>query len=372
MRLLDRYLLRELLLPLMFCLSGFLIFLICFDIFSRLDKFHTNQLQLLDIAQYYAVRVPEFLVTILPVALLLSLLYALTNHSRHNELTAIRAAGVGLWRMCAAYFAVGLAASLLLGVINEFWAPDSNARAERVLNRRLQPQSAAGPRDLHLNLGFSNGRDHRKWHIGTYNLATHEMTDPKVDWHLPDGTDRELVARRAVWTNDAWTFFEVLENTYVAGSGIPTNRLLLPELRWPGLTETPEVIKSEIRIREHLSRLSGNADLPIADLLDYLRLHPDLTPQAAAQLHTRLQGRLAAPWTCLVVILIAIPFGAASGRRNVFVGVASSIVICFAYFGLQQACLALGVGRHLPPWLAAWAPNIAAASVGLWQGWRMR
>ena len=37
-----------------------------------------------------------------------------------------------------------------------------------------------------------------------------------------------------------------------------------------------------------------------------------------------------------VVVVIALPFGAAGGRRNVFVGVASSIVICFIYFVLQQ------------------------------------
>jgi lipopolysaccharide export LptBFGC system permease protein LptF len=85
----------------------------------------------------------------------------------------------------------------------------------------------------------------------------------------------------------------------------------------------------------------------------------------AALLETKLQERLAAPWTCLVVVLIALPFGAAPGRRNVFVGVASSIVICFGYFVLQQLALALGTGGHAPPWLAAWAPNVLFALAGL-------
>jgi lipopolysaccharide export system permease protein len=68
----------------------------------------------------------------------------------------------------------------------------------------------------------------------------------------------------------------------------------------------------------------------------------------------------------LVVVLIAIPFGAASGRRNVFVGVASSILICFVYFVLQQVGLALGTGGWLPPWLAGWCPNLAFGITGLW------
>jgi len=78
-----------------------------------------------------------------------------------------------------------------------------------------------------------------------------------------------------------------------------------------------------------------------------------------------LQGRLAAPWTCVVVVLIAIPFGAASGRRNVFVGVASSLVICFAFFILQQVGLVYGATGRLPAWLGAWAPNLSFGLAGL-------
>jgi len=89
-------------------------------------------------------------------------------------------------------------------------------------------------------------------------------------------------------------------------------------------------------------------------------------------LDTKLHGRLAAPWTCLVVVLIALPFGAASGRRNVFVGVASSILICFTYFVLQQLSLALGSGGHVPPWAAAWSPNAAFGLTGLFLTARVR
>ena len=105
MRLLDRYLLRELLLPLAFCLCGFLVFIISLDLFNQLSEFRSRRLGGMDVAEYYLVTAPEWLVTILPVALLLALLYALTNHARHNEITAIRAAGVGLWRLSAPYFA---------------------------------------------------------------------------------------------------------------------------------------------------------------------------------------------------------------------------------------------------------------------------
>ena len=97
----------------------------------------------------------------------------------------------------------------------------------------------------------------------------------------------------------------------------------------------------------------------------YLRLHPNLPPTDSGWLFTKFYGRIAAPWTCLVVVLIAIPFGAATGRRNPFVGVAGSIFICFGYFVIQQVSLALGSGGYLPAWLAAWLPNLIFGALGL-------
>jgi lipopolysaccharide export LptBFGC system permease protein LptF len=70
--------------------------------------------------------------------------------------------------------------------------------------------------------------------------------------------------------------------------------------------------------------------------------------------------------------LIAIPFGASSGRRNVFAGVASSIVICFCYFVLLRVGLALGTGGYLPAWLAGWGPNLLFAAGGVWLSLRGR
>jgi lipopolysaccharide export LptBFGC system permease protein LptF len=131
-------------------------------------------------------------------------------------------------------------------------------------------------------------------------------------------------------------------------------------------TETPELIHSEIRVnRVNLKQTANRAQLPISEIANYLQLHPQAEHGRRAMLMTQLQGRLAAPLTCLTVVLIAIPFGARSGRRNVFVGVASSIVICFAYIVFQSVCLALGNGGIVPPVVAAWLPNALFGGIGM-------
>lgn len=147
MRLLDRYLLRELLLPFGYCLGGFLIFWISSDVFSNAGSFEEHKLNLLEILQYYVAKSPGFLSIVIPVAFLLALLYALTQHARYNEITAMRAAGLSLWRLAAPYFVVGTLASLVLLAINELWAADSEARADFILQRH----SGAPPRLIRVS-----------------------------------------------------------------------------------------------------------------------------------------------------------------------------------------------------------------------------
>ncbi|MBI3853420.1 MAG: LptF/LptG family permease [Verrucomicrobia bacterium] len=371
MRLLDRYLLRELLIPLGYCLSGFLIFWVSSDLFNMLDDFQEKKLLLRDILQYYLVTAPEFLVLVLPMALLLALLYALTNHARHHELIAMRAAGISLWRLCLPYLAVGCVFALVYFALNELWVPNSVEAAERILNRRVQKQASPEKRNIVRNLGLRNFRDDRTWHIGTYHLRTHEMENVIVEWKLPDGARRELYAQRGVRIDKVWTFSNALELTFAPGTTMLTNRNQTALLAVPEFTETPEQIKSEISF-DNRNLVARNADLPLVDIFNYKRLHPHLARSDRNWLYTQLHGRLAAPWTCLVVVLIAIPFAASSARRNVFVGVASSISICFIYFVLLRLGLALGSGGYVPPWLAAWFPNVSFGICGLWLTARVR
>lgn len=368
MRLLDRYLLRELLAPLAYCLAGLQIAWVTFDLLNELEEFQKLRLRGLEVAAYYALRTPEFLVDVVtPVALLLAMLYALTHHARHQELTAIRAAGVSLWRICLPYLAVGVLASGALFAVNELWAPPSAEWAEDILQRRQAPGTNSAGRAWHKNLHFRNDRADRRWNIGAYNVQTGEMLRPQVEWKLPDGTRREIFAERAFRANGVWVFHQVQEFTTPPLPGalpVPrqTNELCLAEL-W----ETPELIRSEIKIN-HLSLRSAakKPQLSLREIEQYRRLHPQLAGPRRALLETQFHARLAAPWKCLIVALIAIPFAAGSGRRSVFVGVASSIFIGCGFLLVQQLGLALGISQHLPPWVAAWGPNLIFGAAGVW------
>jgi lipopolysaccharide export system permease protein len=261
-----------------------------------------------------------------------------------------------------------------LFALNELVVPDSSEAADKILDRRMPKAAGALRPNQVANLGFTNSRDGRKWLIGIYNTDTAEMTKVNVNWKLSDGSSRWLIAERAARTNDAWTFYNMNEYSEAPGTGaLPLPSLQTNLMTFPEFTETPDEIKSEIKISGANRSTARPMDLPelsIREILSYLSLHPQA--QRQKELYTKLYGRLAAPWTCLVAVLIAIPFGAGGGRRNVFVGVASSIVICMLYYFLRPLCLTFGSAGYMPPWLAAWLPNLVFGTAGLWMTGRVR
>ncbi len=363
MRLLDRYLLRELLVPLAYCLGGFLICFVAFDLIFEIGRFQDRHLLFMDVVEYYIVTLPEILADqVIPISLLLACLYALTNHTRHNELTAMRAVGVSLWRLSLPYLGVGVICGAAIFALNEFWVPQAADKSKDILERRKNPGQ---DRNLISGLDFHNEADRRHWIMAQFNRATSEMTGPNVNWESPDGSSHFISAQRAIYTNAQWRFYNVQRWDRKPGETFSqpgTNSFLdIP------FSETPDSIKTEIKIRA-LTPLEAakGPQLSIRELLTYLRWHRHLHGERRwPSLMTQLQGRIAAPFTCLAVVLIALPFGARSGRHNVFVGVAGSIFICFAYFILQRISFGLGVAGWLPPVVAAWLPNFLFGGVGI-------
>ena len=59
MRLIDRYLLREWLFPFVYCLTGFMILWIAFDLIGELDEFKDANFTIGEIFRYYWITLPE-------------------------------------------------------------------------------------------------------------------------------------------------------------------------------------------------------------------------------------------------------------------------------------------------------------------------
>lgn len=374
MRLHDRYFFRELFMPLAACLGAFMMIWISFSFGLDAQPMREAKLHFLDSLEYVLVTTPGFFVILLPFLLLFAMLWALTQLSRHNEITALRAAGVSLWRVCLPYFAVGLAATIAFFAINELLVPKCDLWSQQILTRYVKKAATDKTRTVFQNVGFRNSREQRIWKIGQYDTAEMNVViNPNIIWPATNGGQWQLVAERGIYTNDTWVFLNA-QPFLKAG---PDQRFMpmsiTNELAEPDFDETPERISVAIKYGNSQGLFSSrSADLSLTELWPYLRGTLELTPKDRARLETKFQARIAAPWVCLIMVLIAIPFGAQSGRRNLFYGVARCIIVCFAFFVIQQICLAVGMGGTVPPWLAAWLPNFIFATIGIFLTLRVR
>ncbi|MBL6764673.1 MAG: LptF/LptG family permease [Verrucomicrobiae bacterium] len=358
MRLLDRYLLKELLLPVVYAFGGFFLFIVAFDLFNELPRWQQKGLSGLEIARLYVYRTPQMLPEVLPVAVLLGMLYALAQHSRHNELVAIRAAGVNVWRLAAPYLGTGVLFSLLLFASNEFLMPRGERAADAMLNRTTESQWSTG-------ISFRNEGESRSWNIGAFNTITFSMRQIDVGWSDDYGRNHRMFAQSGRRDGDVWRFENVeLHEPDAANPGFPL-KIITNSVSMPGFTETPELIASEIKISSMSSaRLAKKVRFSLEEIGNYLKLHPDLAGGRAAELRTQLHGRLAMPWTCLVVVLLALPFGFKPGRSNAMVSIGLAIGVAFAFFFVSRLSLALGTGGHLPGWIAGWLPCLLFGGTG--------
>lgn len=380
MKILDRYLLKSFLTPLIYCFCGFYIFYIGIDLIAEMDEYQSKQMGLWQVFMFYLWKTPEFLNIVTPIALLLSLIYALTRHARDHEFTAVRAAGVSRLRVSAPYLVVGVLVSFSLLFMNEFITPHSAEAAEKYSAPLSDKEGVSRERAWEMTQ-FNHFGSRRVWMIETFYPDTQRMSGVHIFWPSEveveagaglGGRGKMIEAESASWVDGQWRFvngamWETKDpQTNVSNAeGAPTRarvlRTIFDEKTIPELEETPDWIEREYRV----SHVDGLRDLRKLTLSLRQMLAMGLMERDRQVWGSQFHAVLAQPWTCVVVVLIALPFGFNHGSRNATAGLATSLMIVFGYFAIQRFFHALGVGGKIEPWISAWIPNIIFASLGV-------
>ena len=212
MKLIDKYLLRNLMVPLGYCLAAFAMIYIVFDLFDNLSDFIDAQTPVANVLQFYSLLMPSVLIFIAPVSLFLAVLYSLSHLTKNNELTAMRACGVSLLRLMLPIIAVGMIASVIVGVINETIGPWSAYWT----NQFVKLQRHRGDLSIHVvpMLGLVNEVAGRDWIIGEFDTQTFEMSNVTLTQKRQDGTAERIQTRQAHWLDGRWWFEELVMQNY--------------------------------------------------------------------------------------------------------------------------------------------------------------
>lgn len=365
MKLATRYLLRQFFQPWSYVFSGFCIIAILIDLFSTFGDFVETGAPTPSILLYYLVLLPTFFPYIFPISILLALLYALWNLGRNSEIIALRACGFSLRQITAPFLAVGLAASLLLLALNECFNPWATYWTRQF--RNLQGDPDAVQPFLARNLTCKNVIGHRLWSIATFDVrpsADYAMQGIILIQQRPDGSDEfRLSAARARWMNGHWWFGDATIRYFDASNNPIGPPEETPSFDTAEISEQPADFLSEIKD-------TANNERSARDILTFIQTH-DISPDARTRSLVDVHNRLAAPWMCLIAVLLGIPFGMRTARRGMGLGILLALLTFFGYYVLMGFGLAIGKDRSLYAWIDAALPHPshALALLAFLAGW---
>jgi lipopolysaccharide export system permease protein len=350
---LDDYVLRDFTVNLLLVLSTFLLLLLVFTVFELLGDIVRNQVSPLIVGEYLLSVSPYFLYNIAPLAILLAVLITLGMMHRTNEITAIKATGISIYRIvtpvlvACAILAVGLFFS------DQLYLPYANKRQDALRN-----MIKGKPAQTYLN-------PDRKWIFGQHsNIYYYQLFDSERNefgrlsvFQFDPATfqlTQRVYAARARWeeTVHQWVCTQGWERDF-RGPAIENYRTFEVGT-FAAVSEPPTYFKKEVK---------QSSEMSYQELRRYIH---DLQQSGfeVVRLRVQLEKKFAFPMVSLVMAVLAIPFSLQAGRRGAVTGVAVAVGIALVYWTVSGLFEAMGNISELPPFLAAWSPDLIFALLG--------
>lgn len=364
--LLDRWLVGELLGPLLFGIAAFTaVSLSVGVVFELVRRVSESGLPVTAALLVLLLRLPGFLVLAFPMATLMATLLAYSRLSGSSELTALRSVGVSTLRMVMPALALSVAMSLLTFTFNDLIVPRANLAASNTLERALGKAIASEKGDNILYSRF--GRIKLEAGEST-RMLTHifyarkflrgEMNEVTLIDFSRAGQRQMLMAKQGHW-NDAKAMWEFSDGRIVnidEKNGTTTSaefdRYFYPLSRDP----------------LEVAKLPTDASvMTVGQALRAERLLKEANNlKESRRLRVRIQEKFAFPAICLVFGLIGSSLGVRPhSRTSNSQGFGISVLLIFGYYLMSFIFSSLGITAALTPFLAAWLPVLIGLAGGV-------
>ncbi len=352
-RILDRYVIRQLLMPFGIGLLVFTFLIIIPEFMRYAEDYIAKGAPISAVAQVIVALLPMALGLTIPMSLLMALLVAFGRLSADREFVALQACGVSTRRLL---LPVGLVSVLCFGAtayVLLVSVPAGNQRSREITFNIIasQAEGEVKPRtffdrfpniDLYVReippSGGWNGvfmSDNRGGEGSAIYNAKHgriviDRAKRSVEVVLEHGTRHSA---DAAGNYDVYSFNQILFN-------------LSPDVMFPK-GGPPK----------------GDREMSIAELrakADEIRAQGQFPHNQLFEIHKKFS----IPAACLVFGLIGLALGATNRRDGKLASFVIGVAVVFVYYILLWLGQALTKGHVLAPWLAAWLPNIVLGIAG--------
>jgi lipopolysaccharide export system permease protein len=359
MKLLDRYILTETIVPFAIGLLIFVVIMVG-DVARQLGSaFLGGSVPPLLIAKYLWYHVPHAVSWSMPVGTVVGVAMVVTLLANHGEITAMRAAGASFRRICRGLILVGLVASAVSFVCGEYlWPPYSRQAREAFAQIGLAQPVVQDQQ----NVFFRDEANQRLVYVGHMNPKNNELERITIWGHDATGRVRSITA--AQWAEMRGEIWYLREGTTVK---------LGPTGDQEGGVEPfrEQEIKLQAALQDYYATRRTPYEMGAGELRDMIStLGP--AGKDVQRLQVQYHFKYSIPLGCLVFALIAAPISFRFARHGSFVGIVIAVLIVFLYNGVRSWTLAFGLAGTLDPVLAGWIPDVlfGVLGVGLLAGTR--
>jgi len=362
---LNRHLAREFGTLFVYGMALAAVIVIVGDLMTTLDRYLRLRPPFIYIVEHFVYRTPPFVYQGLHIVVLMCTILLFLGLSRSNELTALKASGLSLYRVSLPVF--GLACVITVGALGfqEKVIPTLNQRGVEVdeakIKRRALPQLQKRTQIWYRGQDDQSGES-RIYHIELLDPSSREMNGVSILALGPQFTVRRRWDAKAMRWSDGgenWRLSDGMRRDFTPGQA-------------DRITPFKEV---PVRLPD---RFEDFAQIPKApDVMNYgeLRDYIGRLQQAGHQVGqylVALYSKLAFPVAAPIMVLVGIPFALQSPRGGRVIGIALCLVLGLGYFVVHSAAVALARADLLPPIVAAWAANVLFATLGLFLYLRAR
>jgi lipopolysaccharide export system permease protein len=352
MNILLRYLAREFAKNFFLGLGAFSAIYLVVEFFERINVFLYNKAPLSMMAAYFLNKIPFILFQVAPASVLLSSIVTLGLMSRHNEVLAMKAGGISLWRITFPILGVATMIYFALLGMNEFILPATNHNA-RIIEDWI----------IHKKKPVAAFKQSQIWihsHHAIYNIRVYRpqpgilegITFYRFDeyFRLTERVD----ARSARWEEGRWVFSEA-SVTHFPRDGFPIRKKYREIIL--SLPETP----SDFRIAE-----KNPDEMNYREIRDYVsKIERD--GYDASKYRCAKHARISLPFISVILALLGIPIALRKERgAGIALGVGFCILISSLCWIVFSFSLELGKAGTFPPFLSAWLGNFIFALVGVY------
>ena len=362
----DRYLVREILLPTAVAFLAYTGFMLVRGLVQFSDLVLQSTEPFREMASLLGLSLPHIVVLTIPISFLLGLLIGVGRLSADSELIALRASGVDLLRLyrpivwLSAVF-TGLTLLIMLAVV-----PRTN---QILYDKKLQISTLVIAQRIQPGVFSSDVRGYRIY--AERASADHRVLESVIvsDRSDPAGGERLTLARRGYLELEEdegrlWLRLEDAVTQRVRNWGESDDRATYKEQR---------TLLDDTNPKERVLRLSFDKQLREQTLGELLaRSRRVRTPVESRLTWVEIHKKFALPAACLVFGLIGLPLGIVTRRGGRAAGFAVSVAIVLVYYVLLAAGEGKAIDGSVSPAVAMWFPNLLLLAVGLWSLARAR